>query len=247
MANFPTPRNISSLHDVLKFWYPEPNQNTSPNREYLNDMNYFYQHLSGWMNGGVEMDEKCKHFQELIREVARANSLLKEPEKRVNKTEKLLELIARLILFDQISRNAFRYSKEAFAYEELVADLLKEIFNAQNKVDEQLSKFMQENSDVLRFADYFFIVVACQHQEDPFFYGIDRKIVKLMDIRWPESRIFLQSVLSQCDSHLAVLKRFGRYPHRNDTKGPRHTIEEVVWLNDYYNLPGWARSQYIRK
>eukprot|EP00957_Ditylum_brightwellii_P167536 12753766-Ditylum_brightwellii.AAC.1 len=48
-------------------------------------------------------------------------------------------MVARIILFDQITRNAFRHCAEAFAYDNLVAEVLKELFQLQNKDDDIIS------------------------------------------------------------------------------------------------------------
>jgi uncharacterized protein (DUF924 family) len=65
-----------------------------------------------------------------------------------------------------------------------------------------------------------------------------------VETRWPANKEFLEKIAySYADSHYEVLKRFGRYPHRNQLKGREDTPEELEWLGDIENLPAWAKSQ----
>mmetsp|Transcript_13177 Transcript_13177/g.35193 ORF Transcript_13177/g.35193 Transcript_13177/m.35193 type:complete len:85 (-) Transcript_13177:276-530(-) len=45
--------------------------------------------------------------------------------------------------------------------------------------------------------------------------------------------------------HTAVVRRFGRYPHRNALYGRETTPEEQAWL-DSDDCPGWAKSQMAK-
>ncbi|CAE7859527.1 ANKRD17 [Symbiodinium microadriaticum] len=59
------------------------------------------------------------------------------------------------------------------------------------------------------------------------------------------SKVIFQAILSH-DSHRTVLRRFGRYPHRNEVLGRVSTSEEQVWLASS-DCPGWARSQRSKR
>ena len=48
--------------------------------------------------------------------------------------------------------------------------------------------------------------------------------------------------LAYAEEHAAVVRRFGRYPHRNAALGRESSEEERVWLASD-TLPGWAKSQ----
>ena len=47
------------------------------------------------------------------------------------------------------------------------------------------------------------------------------------------------------ERHSAVLRRFGRYPHRNEFYSRATTPEEARWLASD-ECPGWAKSQRPR-
>mmetsp|Transcript_5579 Transcript_5579/g.13134 ORF Transcript_5579/g.13134 Transcript_5579/m.13134 type:complete len:328 (-) Transcript_5579:509-1492(-) len=163
-------------------------------------------------------------------------------------------LIAKTILFDQITRNAFRCEEEAFAYDALVLEILHDIFGVEKKqqngqnghlADKNLKQFA--NAKDVTFCECFFVSVACQHQEEPMFHDVCERLTDLMEVRWPAMKDFLKLAHSQARSHLEVLNRFGRYPHRNHIKGRKDTAEERAWLDDYDNLPAWAKSQFPKK
>ena len=192
------------------------------------------------------MDEKCRHFRALTEKIAAASRA--NNNQKTNKESSqphLLDSIAKLILFDQIARNIFRYQSEAFAYGDLVLQVLQGMILSDSPqataiTDEALAKFV--GGDVT-LCDCFFVSVACQHQEKPMFHGVDSKLLRLMGERWPESKDFLKIAQSHSDSHFEVLQRFGRYPHRNHVYGRENTPEEREWLDDYDNLPIWVKSQ----
>lgn len=44
-------------------------------------------------------------------------------------------------------------------------------------------------------------------------------------------------------AHRKVVEKFGRYPYRTDVLGRESTAQEKLWLQDYENLPGFAKSR----
>lgn len=254
---FPAPSGeVDSYQDVLNFWYPLPMSSSenkdsssellaSNDREYLNDIAYASSHMPGWMMGGETMDAKCRLFREHIRKTANdfTNKISNDKD-----DDSLQKKAANLILFDQIARNAFRCEEEAFAYEDRVKDILGSIFHLEDLLpgtstipENQLQDFV--NLEKVSFCDIIFVAIACQHQEDSMYHGVDGKLLTMLEVRWPDSKDFLPMGHAQSKSHLEVLQRFGRYPHRNHQKGREDTEEEKEWMSDYDNLPHWAKSQ----
>ena len=54
--------------------------------------------------------------------------------------------------------------------------------------------------------------------------------------------VLSDKLLPQLESHTEVLRKFGRYPHRNQALGRETTDAEHAWLASD-EVPGWARSQ----
>ena len=203
------------------------------------------------------MDEKCRQFCDLTRQIAAS---IRGTANDCDKKDSVqlpfqLECVAKLILFDQIARNAFRFQSEAFAYDDLVIETLHNIFQLPEQEacdtttttvpDQVLARFVAGNGVTL--CDCFFVSVACQHQEKRMFHGVDERMLRLMEARWPACKDFVKIAISHSESHAQVLKRFGRYPHRNHVYGRENTHEEMEWMSDYDNLPIWVKSQLPKK
>ena len=211
----------------------------------MNDASYIGGQMNDWFFGGDAMDEKSRAFQSLIRsEKARHSASALSEDTHA-------DLMAKVVMFDQIVRNAFRKQDEAFAYEDEVVDILEFLFGVKDEgqteiTDEALSAFV--NKEEVTFCDVYFVGVALSHQEKPIFHGVDiRMHTNFTAKRWPENQAIVDQLVEFSQDHYEVLKRFGRYPHRNEQKGREATAEEVEWLNDYDNLPGWAKSQLPKK
>ena len=90
-------------------------------------------------------------------------------------------------------------------------------------------------------AQLTFFTTPIQHSEKPEDHALTPRILDAMGEG--DSGLPVQSM----KDHKAVVDRFGRYPHRNHLLGRTSTPEEQAWLDDYDNLPGWARSQMPKK
>lgn len=210
----------------------------------MNDASYVGTCMQDWFFGGDAMDEKSRAFQSLIRSEA-ANHSAKDLDKDSHE-----DLIAKVVLFDQIVRNAFRSNAEAFAYEDEVKEILEFLLQVtdpeQSEITEDaLSAFV--NKDGVTFCDCYFVGVALSHQEKAIFHGVDIRMYDYVAKRWPDTKSMVDQAVEFAEHHVAVLSRFGRYPHRNEQKNRESTAEEMEWLNDYDNLPVWAKSQMTKK
>ncbi|CAJ1959741.1 unnamed protein product [Cylindrotheca closterium] len=233
-----------TLPDVLSFWFPKPGGSPDGSREYMNDPSYIGSQMNDWFFGGDAMDEKSRAFRSLIRSEGAKHSA-SELDKNSHE-----DLIAKIVLFDQIVRNAFRADPEAFAYEDQVKEILEYLLQVtddkQTEISEDaLSAFV--NREDVTFCDCYFVGVALSHQEKAIFHGVDIRMYDYVAKRWPDTQKMVDQAVEFAEHHVAVLRRFGRYPHRNEQKGRESTPEEQAWLDDYDNLPGWAKSQLTKK
>ena len=56
----------------------------------------------------------------------------------------------------------------------------------------------------------------------------------------------MKSIPAFATEHGDVIRRFGRFPHRNELLGRASTPQEAEWLAGD-SVPGWARSQGSKK
>ena len=103
-----------------------------------------------------------------------------------------------------------------------------------------LDRFAARPAD-LPWPAAIFIATSLLHAEDVALH--DRAAAFLREHTGEShAAVLSDKVLPQLESHTRVLKRFGRYPHRNQALGRETTAAESAWLASD-DVPGWARSQ----
>ncbi len=126
-------------------------------------------------------------------------------------------VVALLILLDQIPRNLFRGQARAFATDRQARDIAARAVDA--GLDRQLPP-VQRN----------FVYLPFEHSED---LADQRRAVALFE-SLPVTAEFLEAdranVIDYARRHLAVIERFGRFPHRNAALGRASTPEEIAFL-----------------
>jgi uncharacterized protein (DUF924 family) len=116
--------------------------------------------------------------------------------------------LAEIIVLDQFSRNMFRGSALSFAYDGQALMLAQEA--VRQGIDHQLSAVQKQ-----------FLYMPYMHSESKI---VHQKAVILFDQPGLEDNLDFEY------KHLAIIERFGRYPHRNQVLGRTSTPEEVEFL-----------------
>ena len=204
--------------DVIVFWFGQEWVDGG-----MDAKEYADRGIKRWFFGGPALDAECQKFVPLIRSAG-------DGSLRGEAWDDVPGLIARLVLLDQLSRNAFRGTPEAFAYDNA----------AQQVAVRLLDRFAARPAD-LPWPAAVFLTTSLLHAEDLHLH--DRASAFLRE-HTGESHapVLAEKLLPQLESHTAVLKRFGRYPHRNQALGRETTDAERAWLGSE-EVPGWARSQ----
>ena len=103
-----------------------------------------------------------------------------------------------------------------------------------------LDRFAARPAD-LPWAASIFVATSLMHAED--LALCDRAAAFLREHTSESANAVLSDkMLPQLETHAVVLRRFGRYPHRNRALGRETTDAERAWLASD-EVPGWARSQ----
>jgi uncharacterized protein (DUF924 family) len=123
-------------------------------------------------------------------------------------------MLALVIVLDQFSRNLFRDDPRAFAQDAYARECCRE---AIARGDE--GKLMP--------AERMFLYMPFEHSEDleDQAYAIDR--MRSLE-EFPETKGLTQ----WAEKHEAVIRRFGRFPHRNAILGRESTPEEIEFLKE---------------
>ena len=178
-----------------------------------------------WFSGLADYDQLCQKFIPVVRDAGKG--LLQTDDE--HNWDEVDGKLAKLILCDQISRNAFRGTDEAFEYDDISLGIARDLAS------------IALSEDPSFYGSYtMFIVLALMHAENLEDHKladqcIERAILTCPGIAWDEMRGFLLQ-------HTKVIELFGRYPHRNVKKGRESTKEEKDWLNSD-DVPMWAKSE----
>jgi uncharacterized protein (DUF924 family) len=142
-------------------------------------------------------------------------------------------LMAKVIILDQFSRAVHRGSSQAFHGDATASALVQSAFRK--------GWYPSQFSPIERM----FLCLALHHSEDLCLheFSLEQLCPLMGDGTSPELAGFLQGINnSQFKDHHEIVKKFGRYPHRNILLGRESTEEEIAWLNSPALLP-WAKSQ----
>jgi uncharacterized protein (DUF924 family) len=119
--------------------------------------------------------------------------------------------LARVVLLDQFTRNVFRETARAFAGD---ADARA---TAQRAVDDRHDRALDPY-------ERWFLYMPFVHAEDR---AAQERSIALFS-RLAEDG--LVSPLQWAERHAAIVRRFGRFPHRNAVLGRQSTPEELAFL-----------------
>jgi uncharacterized protein (DUF924 family) len=116
--------------------------------------------------------------------------------------------LAEVIVLDQFSRNMFRGSGLAFAYDPLALALAQEAIAA--GADQGLTT-----------VERTFLYMPFMHSESLMIHELSIALFESNGVA---------SNLDFALKHQAVIERFGRYPHRNEALGRASTAEELEYI-----------------
>lgn len=154
-----------------------------------------------WFNGGMAFDDACR---QRFGEAHMA-AARRELDGWMDTADGALAL---LLVLDQIPRNIFRGSGHAFATDGLALQ------HAMQAVAAGLD--VQVSDDVRAF-----IYLPFEHCED---MAMQDRSVALM-------ATLSENLLGYAHAHRNVIRRFGRFPHRNAALGRNNTPDEQAWLD----------------
>ncbi|WP_341889922.1 DUF924 family protein [Variovorax sp. YR752] len=123
------------------------------------------------------------------------------------------ERLARIVVLDQFTRNTFRDTPRAFAGDGLARSL---------------AQAMTEVGDDLQLPPWqrAFAYLPFEHAEDEALQDVSVRCFEALAQEAPALRDMLDYALK----HREVIRRFGRFPHRNTILGRKSTAEELAFL-----------------
>jgi uncharacterized protein (DUF924 family) len=156
-----------------------------------------------WFKGNTDFDATCSRFADALRD-AKAGAL-------DHWTETPHGTLALIILLDQFSRNLHRGSPAAFAADPKARELAR-------------SAIAQDFHKVFGPVERMFVYLPFEHSEDlPDQDEAISRFATLRDALGEESH-------RHVERHRDVIRRFGRFPHRNAALGRVSTPDELAYL-----------------
>jgi len=172
-----------TYNDILQFWYTEiPPRN--------------------WFIKDVAFDKMLKRRFGYIHLCASAGELASWRHKPLGR-------LAEIIVLDQFSRNLFRASAQAFAYDAQALTLAQTAITAGHDLD----MVPQQKS---------FLYMPFMHSESAL---IHQQAEQLSNQPGLENNYEFEL------KHKVIIDQFGRYPHRNKLLGRTSTAEELQFLS----------------
>jgi len=121
--------------------------------------------------------------------------------------------LAQILLLDQFTRNAFRSTPRAFAGDARALAAASRMVGARQ--DESLPTFMRG-----------FVYLPFEHAEAMAMQDEAIRLFGRLVCEAPEQA----DLLDYAHRHREVIRRFGRFPHRNDILGRQSTAEEIGFV-----------------
>jgi uncharacterized protein (DUF924 family) len=191
---------------VLNFWFGGPIENAEALRA-----------QSGLWFGPEDADSQVGAVDQRIEREFRGDMERAATGQLADWTHAPRGRLALILLLDQFPRNVFRGTARAFATDSKALQLALE--------------GMQSGADALLHPlERLFFYMPLEHAED---IGCQERAVaavRALAQRAPDfARTYLDDCAGYAQEHRDIVRRFGRFPHRNAILGRQNTAEE----NDY--------------
>jgi uncharacterized protein (DUF924 family) len=192
---------IATPQSVLEFWFGD--QPDSPEA--------IAARIALWFGADPAFDERIRElFDGLPSRAQRGDFDSWRQEARTS--------LALVLVFDQFPRNLYRGSAQSFAYDSLAREVA--VAAIASRFDAELAPL-----------EAMFFYLPLEHSEDMHSQERCVSLVRRLVERAPvDQRPQFESFLSYAIRHREVVRRFGRFPHRNAILGRRSTREELSYL-----------------
>jgi len=167
-------------------------------------LSFWFQELkpNQWFQKNPQVDQMIHHrFQEVHLQASRSELF--------SWRETIQGRLAEVLILDQFSRNMFRDEPKSFAQDPLALALAQEAI----RTGLHLSQLSQQQRS--------FLYMPFMHSEALSIHEIAKGLF---------SEKGMESGLDFELRHMAMIERFGRFPHRNEILGRVSTTEEIEFL-----------------
>jgi uncharacterized protein (DUF924 family) len=194
---------LAGIDDILDFWFGPLDEHGSADSE----------HMARWWKKDPAFDDEIRRrFGDLSRAIdsRRLDSWLDDPRGR----------LAQIVVLDQFSRNMHRDTPAMFAGDPRALELA-------------LEGIARGHDRELSLDQRIFMYTPLVHSEE--LAHQERAVVLLAALRDsapPSARERVAEVARYAEMHRDIVRRFGRFPHRNAILGRESSAEEIAFLQE---------------
>jgi uncharacterized protein (DUF924 family) len=192
--------NMAQPHDILDFWFGPGDPDDPANARF-----------GLWFGANADLDRDIRaRFLPTIEAAALGHleHWKESPEGR----------LAWTLLLDQFTRNAYRNSYRMFAFDMLALQSTREAV-------------AQGQDRALPALHRGFLYLPLEHSEEAAAQDESVALYRALATEAPAAMHgIIGSMLDYAERHAVVIRRFGRYPHRNALLGRQTTVEEAAFL-----------------
>ncbi len=196
---------FEEISRVLRFWFGDLCEGELPDKE---------KQMTWWM--------KSEEFDDLVRRKFEKHVLLAEKGELSHWLETPLGTAAFIVVIDQFSRNIYRDTPGAFSRDALALRACLE--GIEKGFDRDLHPMHR-----------VFFYLPLMHSENPEIQDLSVEKYSALENEYtphPQIRETLACSTDFAGRHFDIIKRFGRYPHRNAALGRESTPEETEFLKE---------------
>ncbi len=197
--------------DVLRFWFAGP----------VDDARHIAKRIKLWFGVDEAFDAEIRERFAGVLDLAIAHRF-------DDWSATAHGALALIIVLDQFPRNIFRKTPRAFANDALALEWCRK--GIVRGLDRELTLYERT-----------FFYLPFEHAED--LADQDRCVryyQDLLDTASPDFREIAAFNVKSGEEHRDVIRRFGRFPHRNAILGRQSTSEELEWLEQ--NASAWGQG-----
>lgn len=194
---------LEEISEVLSFWFGDLREGELPEKE---------KQMTWWI--------KSEEFDDLVRQRFEKYVLLAEKGELSHWLETPLGTVAFIVVVDQFSRNIYRDTPGAFSRDALALSTC-------------LGGIKKGFDRDLHPAHRTFFYLPLMHSEDSEIQLLSVEKYSALEKEYaphPRIRGTLACSTDFAGRHSDIIKRFGRYPHRNAALGRESTPEETEFL-----------------
>ncbi|UJR86446.1 DUF924 family protein [Sandaracinus amylolyticus] len=173
-----------------------------------------------WFDAGPEFDREVQaRFGALVESAIRGelDAWARSPHER----------LALVVLLDQLARNVHRGDARMYAGDRKAQELALDAF--ERGIDRELA-----------WIERVFLSMPLMHSEDLALHERLVEILRVLDAECPSDQREMQAAhAGQGAKYFEVIRRFGRFPHRNPILGRASTPEEETLVREWA-AHGWV-------